>query len=185
MPRRSDVVWRPTESSLAPVPSPSWVRQVREGIDLRSRRPGPERAGPSAGDRTGGTSRSTRRCFAASSSSSTTRGCARCGDDPRTGLPDREVGFDCIPGRRPCSRGTGSFPSPPETWEAAAHVTGVQPNHRGHDGRDGALRDRSGDPVGRGTTSTTGSSPPVQYARYEALAQRKYPQVATSPLAPR
>jgi hypothetical protein len=159
---------------------PSWVRQVREDIDLafeeaRSREGGAVGRGPNR--------------WYVEIHPETLRGFVQLVDHPwvravcETVLgPDYqivEVGFDTpFPGAtlQPWHR---DFPSPPETWEGR-RLTSLAFNLTTVDTTDemGPLEIAPGTQWERGNDFDHEQFPPQsEYARYEALAQRKYPRV--------
>jgi hypothetical protein len=159
---------------------PSWVRQVREDIDLafeeaRSREGGAVGRGPNR--------------WYVEVHPEVLRGFVELVDHPwvravcETILgPDYqivEVGFDTpFPGAtlQPWHR---DFPSPPETWESR-RLTSLAFNLTTVDTTDemGPFEIAPGTQWERGDDFDHGQfPPPSEYARYEALAQRKYPQV--------
>lgn len=159
---------------------PSWVRQVREDIDLafeeaRSREGGAVGRGPNR--------------WYVEIHPEALRGFVQLVDHPwvravcETVLgPDYqivEVGFDTpFPGAtlQPWHR---DFPSPPETWEGR-RLTSLAFNLTTVDTTDemGPLEIAPGTQWERGNDFDHEQFPPQsEYARYEALAQRKYPRV--------
>ena len=159
---------------------PSWVRQVREDIDLafeeaRSREGGAVGRGPNR--------------WYVEIHPEALRGFVGLVDHPwvravcETVLgPDYqvvEVGFDTpFPGAtlQPWHR---DFPSPPETWEGR-RLTSLAFNLTTVDTTDemGPLEIAPGTQWERGNDFDHEQFPPQsEYARYEALAQRKYPRV--------
>ena len=159
---------------------PSWLRQVREDIDLafeeaRSREGGAVGRGPNR--------------WYVEIHPEALRGFVELVDHPWVRVvcetvlgPDYqvvEVGFDTpFPGAtlQPWHR---DFPSPPETWEGR-RLTSLAFNLTTVDTTDemGPLEIAPGTQWERGNDFDHEQFPPQsEYARYEALAQRKYPRV--------